>query len=158
MDGYVVGKITWIHDACSATALESLGSESDTSPTFADWLNQVEAAMAPTNGQEGSDRRPKSGHNTPESAIAELLCAVGGQRPVWSLSANPISPGLQKAQIAKVVEIRPAGFGKWRFSSRRSTADELYQTNPVNPGNWIETVSNRLWSYGSHLEGQGQLE
>lgn len=89
LDGYVVGKITWIHDACPATALESVGVESDTSPTFADWLNQFEAALAAANGQEGSDRKPKSGYNTPESAIAELLCAVGGPRPVWSLLANP---------------------------------------------------------------------
>lgn len=89
LDGYVVGKITWIHDACSATVLESLGDESDTSSTFADWLNQFEAAMASTKGQEGSDRRPKSGYNTPESAIAELLGAVAGPRIVWSLSANP---------------------------------------------------------------------
>ena len=89
LDGYVVGKITWIHDACPATALESLGVESDASPRFSDWLKQFEAAMALMNVQGGSDRKPKGGYNTPESAIAELLCAMGGQRPVWSLLANP---------------------------------------------------------------------
>lgn len=89
LDGYVVGKITWIHDACPDPALESLGMESDASPTFSDWFNQLEAAMVLTDRQGGSDRKPKDGYNTPESAIAELLCAVGGQRPVWSLFANP---------------------------------------------------------------------
>lgn len=101
LDGYVVGKITWIHNACSATVLESLGDESDTSPTFADWLNQFEAAMASTSGQEGSDRRPKSGYNTHESAIAELLCAVGGSRPVWSLLANPYLRAYKALKSAK---------------------------------------------------------
>ena len=89
LDGYIVGKITWIHDVYSATAFESPGVESDASPRFSDWLKQFEAAMALTNMQGGSDGKPKGGYNTPESAIAELLCAVSGQRPVWSLSANP---------------------------------------------------------------------
>lgn len=89
LDGYVVGKITWIHDACPETALESLGVESDASPRFSDWLNHFEAAITSTYGHEGSDRKSKGGYNTLESAIAELLCAVGGQRPVWSLLANP---------------------------------------------------------------------
>ncbi|KAJ9652678.1 hypothetical protein H2198_008081 [Neophaeococcomyces mojaviensis] len=89
LDGYVVGKIAWIHNACPTTALGSLSSESDTPLTFADWLKQFEVAMAPTNEQEDSDTRPRSGYNTPESAIEELLCAVGGPRPVWSLLANP---------------------------------------------------------------------
>lgn len=101
LDGYVVGKITWIHDACPATALESLGVESDTSPTFSNWLNQFEAAMAPANGQEGSDRNAKGGYNTPESAIAELLCAVGGRRPVWSLLANPYLQVYKALKLAK---------------------------------------------------------
>ena len=88
LDGYVVGKITWIHDACPVTALESPDVESD-NPTFGDWLNQFEASIAPMNGKESSDRQPKSGYNTPESAIAELLSAVSGPRPVWSLLPNP---------------------------------------------------------------------
>jgi hypothetical protein len=88
LDGYVVGRITRICDACPVTALESLDVESD-NPTFSDWLNQVEAAIFPMNGKESSDRKPKSGYNTAESAIAELLSAAGGPQPVFSLFSNP---------------------------------------------------------------------
>ena len=104
LDGYVVGKITWIHDACPAIALESVNVESDASPGFSDWLNQFEAAITPTNGQEGSDKKPKGGYNTPESAIAELLCTVGGQRPVWSLFTNPYLQVYKALRSAKSLE------------------------------------------------------
>lgn len=104
LDGYVVGKITWIHDACPTIALESVNVESDASPGFSDWLNQFEAVITPTNGQEGSDKKPKGGYNTPESAIAELLCAVGGQRPVWSLFTNPYLQVYKALRSAKSLE------------------------------------------------------
>jgi hypothetical protein len=88
LDGYVVGRIIRIYDPCPVTALESLDVESD-NPTFSDWLNQVEATIFPMSGKENSDRKPKSGYGTPESAIAELLSAAGGPQPVWSLFPNP---------------------------------------------------------------------
>lgn len=88
LDGYVVGRITRICDACPVTAVESLDVELD-NHTFGDWMNQVEAAIVLGNGEQSSDRKPKGGYNTPESAIVELFSAAGGKRPVWSLFSNP---------------------------------------------------------------------
>lgn len=76
LDGYAVGKITWIHDACPATALESVGVEPDAFPKFSDWFNQFEAAFTHTDEQEGGDRKSNGGYHTLESATAELLGAV----------------------------------------------------------------------------------
>lgn len=88
LDGFVVGKLSKIADTCPVAAIESLDAESD-DPAFSDWLNLVEATIFPTVREESGDRKPKSGYNTPESAIVELLVAEGGQRPVWSLFPNP---------------------------------------------------------------------
>ena len=88
LDGYVVGRISKICDACPATALDSLDVKSG-NPTFRDWLSEVETVISPITGNEDSDNKSKSGYNTLESAIVELLSAVGGPRPVWSLLPNP---------------------------------------------------------------------
>jgi hypothetical protein len=104
LDGYVVGKITWIHDTCPVTSLRFLSVQSGVSPTFAEWLDHFEVTIASMNGQKGSDRKSRGGYDTPESAIAELICAVEGQRPVWSLLANPYLKVYNALKSAKSLE------------------------------------------------------
>jgi hypothetical protein len=152
LDGYVVGKITWIHNAYPGTALESLDVESD-NPIFGDWLNKFEASIVPINAEESSNRQPKNRYNTPESAITELLSCASGPRPVWSLSPNPYLHAYKALKSAKSLKSLMLDLGNDRSRKQDLELIDYIKRVQYIPGKWIETLSNRFWSIGSHSEG-----
>jgi len=101
LDGYFVGKISKICDACLVTAIDSWSAGK---PTFRDWFNQIENAISLTTGKGNGDKKSKSGYNTPESIIVELLAAVGGTQPVWSLFQNPYLRAYKSLKLANSLE------------------------------------------------------
>jgi hypothetical protein len=80
-------------------------------------LNQAEEAIFPANEEGSNDRTLKSEKKTRESAIAELLLAAGGPRPVWSLLPDPylkVYKALKSAKSLKslLLDLRNDSFQK----------------------------------------------
>jgi hypothetical protein len=99
-DGYIVGKITKICSSCPNFALEGTEAGSANAVTFNEWLNEVETTIF-SNDENASDRRQGINDMASNTAVAELLSAVGGQRPVWSLLHSPYLEAYKALKSAK---------------------------------------------------------
>ena len=117
LDGYFVGKISKICDACPVTAIDSWSAGN---PTFRDWLSQIENAISLMTENGGGDKKSKSGYNTPESAIVELLAAVDGVRPVWSLFQNPYLRAYKSLKSADSLESLVLGLNSDSYQKQDS--------------------------------------